>query len=174
MQAVLFLDEAYRPLRIEPWQRAIADVFLGKVEIIEYSRDRTIQGASRTYPMPAVVRVLRRFKRDRIAIKFSRLNIYTRDDFRCQFCGISFVTEELTFDHVVPRSQGGRTEWANIVTCCGFCNRKKENRTPEQAGMRLLKKPVKPRYLPIVTVAGMDRRSLPPEWIPYWSTSLDP
>lgn len=173
MQPVLFLDEGYRPLRIEPWTRAISDLFLGKVEIVHYSRDRTIRGVDRDWPMPSVVRVLRKFRRDRIAIKFSRLNIYARDDFRCQYCGQRFPTEDLTFDHVKPRSAGGRTEWANIVTACTDCNREKENRTPEQAGMKLLRKPVKPRYLPVVTVQ-MDRRNVPEEWAPYWSSVLDP
>lgn len=171
MQPVLFLDEAYRPLRIEPWTRAISDVFTGKCEVVHYSRDRTIRGVDRDWPMPSVVRVLRRFKRDRIAIRFSRLNIYTRDDFRCQFCGERFPTEDLTFDHVVPRSQGGRTTWDNIVTACATDNRRKDNRTPEQAGMRLLRRPKKPRYLPVVTVQ-MDRRNIPVEWRDYWRVDL--
>lgn len=171
--AVLFLDCNWRPLRIEPWQRAIADLFLGKVEVVEYSRDRTIQGVGRTHQMPAVVRVLRRFKRDRIAIKFSRLNVYIRDGFACQYCGTRHLTEDLTFDHVIPRAAGGRTVWENIVAACAECNSSKANRTPEQAGMKLRRKPVKPRYLPVVTVQ-MNRAEVPPEWVPYWSATLEP
>ena len=108
MSAVLFLDANWQPLRIETWQRAIADLFLGKCEVIEHSADRTIQGVNRTYPMPSVVRVVRHFKRDRIRLKFSRLNVYARDGFRCQYCGACRPTEDLTFDHVTPRSRGGR------------------------------------------------------------------
>ena len=78
MTIVLFLDSDWQPLRVEPWTRAITDLFLGKIEVIEYSRDRTIKGVGRHYPMPAVVRLLRRFRRDRQTIRFSRLNIYTR------------------------------------------------------------------------------------------------
>src|SRR3954462_7181491 len=118
MTIVLFLDADWQPLRVESWKRAITDLFLGKVEVIEYSRDRTIKGVTREYPMPAVVRVLRRFRRDRQAIRFSRLNIYARDAFTCQYCGEQYPSEELTFDHVTPRSRGGRTTWENIVTCC--------------------------------------------------------
>src|SRR5262249_26502664 len=116
MNAVLFLDVDWQPMRVDAWTRAITDLFLGKVEVIEYSRDRTIKGVDREYPMPAVVRVLRRFRRDRVVIKFSRINIYTRDRFTCQYCAERFLAEDLTFDHVVPRSAGGRTSWDNIVT----------------------------------------------------------
>jgi len=171
MTAVLFLDVDYQPLRVEPWTRAVVDVFLGKAEVIEYSRDRTIKGVAREYPMPAVVRVLRRFRRDRQAIRFSRLNIYARDAFTCGYCGQQWVSEDLTFDHVVPRAAGGRTTWENIVTCCVPCNVAKANRTPSQAKMHLLRKPTKPRWLPAITV-DMDRSRLPPEWAAYWSGTL--
>lgn len=170
--AVLYLDVDYRPLRVESWQRAITDYFTGKTEVVEYSRDRTIQGVTQAYPMPSVVRVLRRFRRDRIRIKFSRLNIYARDGFACAYCGDRFATEDLTFDHVVPRSHGGRTSWENIVTCCVPCNAEKANRTPAQAGMALRVKPRKPHYLPAVTVK-MDASRIPPEWAGYWSDKLE-
>jgi 5-methylcytosine-specific restriction endonuclease McrA len=173
MSAVLFLDHDYLPLRVESWQRAICDLFLGKVEVIEYSRDRTIQGVDRKHPMPSVVRVLRRFRRDRIRIRFSRVNIYARDRFVCQYDGRRYPTEDLTFDHVLPRSRGGRTSWENIVTCCVDCNTRKGNRTPQEAGMRLRAEPLRPRYLPVVTVRFMDRASIPAEWRSYWSAALE-
>jgi 5-methylcytosine-specific restriction endonuclease McrA len=173
MTIVLFLDNDWQPLRVEPWTRAVTDMFLGKVEVIEYSRDRMIRAVSRELPMPAVVRVLRRFRRDRQAIRFSRVNIYARDAFTCQYCGQRQVTEELTFDHVVPRCAGGTTTWENIVTCCVPCNRAKANRTPAQARMHLLRRPLKPRYLPVVTVL-MGRRQVPDEWRPYWNVTLQP
>ena len=170
--AVLVLDVGMRPLRVEPWERAICDFFLGKVEVLEYSKDRTIHSANRFWPMPSVVRILHHFKRERIRVKFSRINIYTRDGFRCQFCGSPGKTEELTFDHVRPRSRGGRTVWEIIVTCCMPCNKFKGDRTPIEAGMKLLKVPRKPGYLPSITVK-MDSRNLPSEWAPYWTTILD-
>jgi len=172
--AVLLLDSNWQPLRVESWQRAIADVMLGKTEVVEYSADRTIQGVGRTYPMPSVVRVLRHFKRDRIRLKFSRLNIYARDGFRCQYCGERRQTEDLTFDHVTPRSRGGRTCWENIVACCIPCNSEKADRTPSEAGMRLLSTPKKPRYLPTITVRGMGAAEIPEQWRPYWTGALEP
>lgn len=173
MTLVLFLDVQWRPLRVEPWQRAVADLFLGKVEVIEYSKDRLIQGTSRTFPMPSVVRILRNFKRDRIRVKFSRLNIYARDRFICQYCGVRGMTEDLTFDHVLPRSRGGRTTWENIVTCCIGCNKEKADRTPDEAGLKLLTKPKKPTYLPAIAVKSHGSH-LPEEWKPYWTASLEP
>jgi 5-methylcytosine-specific restriction endonuclease McrA len=170
--AVLFLDAEYRPLRVEPWQRAMADMFLGKIEVLEFSRDRTIRGVSRDFQMPSVVRVIRHFKRERIRIKFSRLNIYARDKFVCQYCGLRFNTEDLTFDHVQPKSRGGRTSWENIVTCCIDDNTTKADRTPEEAGMRLLSKPRKPAFLPAITVK-MDKSQIPDEWRAYWSGVLE-
>jgi 5-methylcytosine-specific restriction endonuclease McrA len=172
MNAVLFLDVDWQPMRVAAWSRAITDLFLGKVEVVEYSRDRTIKGVGREYPMPAVVRVLRRFRRERVAIKFSRLNIYMRDRFSCQYCGERFLAEDLTFDHVVPRSVGGRTTWENIVTACVPCNARKANRTPREARMSLRRQPSKPRYLPVVTVR-MNERDVPREWRPYWSAPLE-
>lgn len=169
---VLYLDQTYRPLRVEHWKRAVADVFTGKTEVVEYSRDRTIQGVTQTYPLPSVVRVLRSFKRDRIRIKFSRLNIYARDGFACQYCGARFATEDLTFDHVIPRARGGRTCWENIVACCVSCNSEKADRTPAEAGVKLLRAPRKPHFLPVVTVK-MDASKRPPEWDGYWSDALE-
>src|SRR5215213_1311344 len=171
MTIVLFLDADWQPLRVAPWTRAVTDMFLGKVEVIEYSRDRTIRTVSRTLPMPAVVRVLRRFRRDRQAIRFSRVNIYARDAFTCQYCGQQQPTEDLTFDHVLPRSAGGKTTWENIVTCCVPCNHAKSNRTPDQAGMHLLRRPARPRYLPVISILG-SRQHVPEEWRPYWNVTL--
>ena len=172
MENVLFLDQSYRPLRIETWQRAISDYFNSKVEVVEFSRDHMIQGVKESFPMPSVVRVLRSFKRDKIRIKFSRLNIYARDAFTCGYCGEQKPTEDLTFDHILPRSRGGKTNWLNITTCCAICNAEKGNRTPEEAGMKLLRQPRKPHFVPTVQVRGMGDRPMPPEWAGYWGVEL--
>ncbi len=170
--AVLVLDIDFRPLRIEHWQKVIGDFFLGKIEIVEVSRDRTIKCVREEFPMPSVVRVLRRFKRDRQTIKFSRINVYARDAFTCQYCRQQKPSEDLTFDHVTPRSRGGKTSWENITTACFECNMKKANRTPAEAGMQLARAPKKPRWLPAVTVE-MSGRQVPDEWKTYWSASLE-
>ena len=169
--AVLVLDVGMRPLRVESWQKVICDLFLGKVEVIEYSRDRTIRSASQIWQMPSVVRIVRQFKREKIRVKFSRINIYARDGFCCQYCRQRFFSEDLTFDHITPRSKGGRTTWENIVTCCVPCNKTKADRNPSEAGMKLVRQPKKPTYLPAITVSM--NRNIPAEWIPYWTASLE-
>lgn len=178
--AVLVLDVGMRPLRVVSWRQSVRDLFLGKVEVIEWKfqeEDRSVRGASGPWQLPSIVRVLSNFKRERIRVKFSRLNIYTRDRFTCQYCGRTFpaTTEgmkNLTFDHVIPRSQGGKTTWENIATACSTCNPLKANRTPAQAKMHLIRQPRKPAYLPAMKVK-MDTRALPVEWRPYWTDVLD-
>jgi 5-methylcytosine-specific restriction endonuclease McrA len=169
---VLILDVDFQRLEVAHWKKAITDLFLGKVEVVEFSRDRTIRSVSTEHRMPSVVRLLRRFKRDRRSVKFSRMNIYARDCFTCCYCHREFFTEDLNLDHVVPRSQGGKTCWENIVTCCIQCNSEKANRTPEQAGLKLLRKPRKPHWLPAVSV-DMGRHRIPEEWLPYWTVTLE-
>lgn len=169
---VLVLDVDFQILSISPWRKIAKKLHNGRVEVVEFSRDHTVKMVAEKSPMPSVVRVLRRFKRDRHVVKFSRLNIYARDAFTCQYCRHQGVTEDLNFDHVIPRSRGGKTCWENIVTCCIECNTRKANQTPEEAGMKLLRKPVKPWSLPVVTV-DMGNHVMPSEWSKYWSISLD-
>ncbi len=85
-------------------------------------------------------------------MKLNRRNIYTRDGSRCQYCGRSFPTRELTLDHVVPRVQGGVNSWTNLVCACVRCNARKGGRTPVQAGMRLVREPIRPKRNPAITV----------------------
>jgi hypothetical protein len=102
--------------------------------------------------VPAVVRLLRAFRRRRQRVKFSRVNIYARDKYTCQYCREVRAIGELTYDHVVPRRLGGRTEWTNIVTACQDCNLRKGARTPEQAGMALKARPICPDWVPAVSI----------------------
>lgn len=170
----LVLDHGYQPHRIVSWQRAVIMLFDGKVEIVE-EYDEPIRSVSITIKMPAVVRMLRAVRGRRRAIKFSRINVATRDDFRCQYCGGKFPLRRLTYDHVVPRSQGGRTAWDNIVMACYPCNEAKRNRTPEQAGMKLRKQPVKPSWLPVIAFHVDATHSIPDAWANwlYWHGALE-
>jgi 5-methylcytosine-specific restriction endonuclease McrA len=121
-----------------------------------------------------VVRLLKRFRRHKKPVKFSRVNIYGRDDYKCQYCGHKKSINELTYDHVIPRSQGGKTTWTNIVSACGECNSKKAGRTPEQARMKLLKKPVQPVDMPAVFIQ-VNKSNVPDAWRDYlyWTGSLE-
>lgn len=165
----LLLSQSYEPVKIISWQRAITLLTLGKVEVVE-EFDGEIRSPSVVLKMPAVVRLLRAFRRHRKPVKFSRVNIYARDKYRCQYCGKKKTMDELTYDHVVPRSKGGRTIWTNIVTSCWPCNMKKGDQTPEEAGMRLKSRPKQPRWVPAISVQ-IRTRSVPDVWQGYlWSS----
>lgn len=111
--------------------------------------------------VPRIIRLLAYDKLPRQDVKFNRRNIYARDSNRCQYCGKKHPTTELSLDHVVPKSQGGKTTWENIVCCCVKCNVKKGGRTPDQASMHLITKPIKPRRSPVISIRLADER--------YWS-----
>ncbi len=111
--------------------------------------------------VPRIIRLLCYDKLPRQDVKFNRRNIYARDGNKCQYCGRKFPTNELSLDHVVPRSQAGRTTWDNIVCCCIKCNVRKGGRTPEQARMHLITRPHKPRRSPVINIRLADKR--------YWS-----
>lgn len=108
--------------------------------------------------VPRIIRLLGYDKLPRQDVKFNRRNIFARDSNRCQYCGKKFHTSELSLDHIIPRSQQGKTSWDNIVCCCIKCNVKKGGRTPEQARMKLLSKPVKPKRSPVINVRLTDKR----------------
>ena len=169
----LVLSQSYEPVEIVSWRRAITLLFLGKCEIIE-EYDRNIKTTSIVIKIPAVVRLLNAFRRHKKPVKFSRSNIYGRDDYRCQYCSKKELLNELTYDHVIPKSRGGKTTWENIVTGCEKCNRRKANRTPAEASMKLRKQPKQPSAMPTLIVT-ISRTSVPDAWRDYlyWCESLD-
>ena len=144
----LVLNPGYEPIARVPWQRAITLHFLGKAEIVEAYHDRDVRAVTFALKMPSVVRLLRALRGARKVVKFSRENVYARDGGRCQYCNQRVTRHEATFDHVVPRAQGGHTTWTNIVIACVGCNQRKGGKAPEQAGMKLRTAPVKPKKLP--------------------------
>lgn len=168
----LVLSQGYEPIKAISWQRAITLLTMGKVEVIE-EYDHDVRSVSLVIKIPAVVRLLNAFRRHKQKVKFSRVNIFARDKYSCQYCGMKGKMSELTYDHVVPRAQGGKTEWNNIVTCCYDCNRDKKDRTPAQAGMRLLSKPVQPNWVPVMTIQ-VSQTSAPDAWATYlyWTSDL--
>jgi 5-methylcytosine-specific restriction endonuclease McrA len=171
--STLVLSQSFEPIKIVSWQRAITLLFLNKAEVIE-EYDRNIKTTSLVIKIPAVVRLLNAFRRHKKPVKFSRVNIYGRDNYTCQYCGTRKKVGDLTYDHVTPRAQGGKTIWSNIVTACGSCNAEKANRTPAQAGMRLLKQPAQPTATPTLVVT-VSRTSVPDAWRDYlyWTAALD-
>jgi 5-methylcytosine-specific restriction endonuclease McrA len=172
MEQVLLLNITYEPLKVINWKKAIKLLLLDKVEVLEeYTQE--IHSVSFTVKLPSVVRLLWMAKRPKTPVKFSRQNIYARDKYRCQYCGKQFPSEDLTYDHVIPKSGGGRTKWANIVTSCIKCNRKKGGRTPAEAHMKLVRRPAEPKWLPVLRVT-VGFREIPHSWRDYlyWNVEL--
>ena len=175
--AVLLLDSTYEPLKVISWMKAMTLVVTGDAEVVEES-DHLVRSVSSEWKLPSVIRQFNKFKR-KGKVQFSRINIYMRDGWTCQYCRDRKQTKDLTFDHVLPRAQGGKTSWTNIVTACRACNSCKDDRTPEQAGMKLLRKPEEPKWLPAQMVIRM--KVLPKKWEPYvdmrsllyWTTELE-
>lgn len=175
MEQTLLLNATFEPLKVVHWQKAVTLWCQGKVEIIAV-HDREIRAVSFSFRMPSVIRLLRyvKIKRRFDYVPFSRANIYARDSFTCQYCAETLPTQELTFDHVVPVSQGGRKDWENIVTCCVSCNRRKGGRTPAEARMRLVRAPRRPDSAPALRIT-IGLRQAPESWRDYlyWNLELD-
>lgn len=171
----LVLNADYRPLSYYPlslwsWQDAIKAVFLDRVNIVsEY--DRVVRSPSFQFRLPSVVSLKTYVKPSRTPA-FTRFNVFLRDKFMCQYCGSS---EDLTFDHVTPRSKGGHTTWDNVVTACSPCNLKKGGLLPHESHMYPAHKPVRPT----VSQLHSNGRLFPPNylhesWVDYlyWDSEI--
>ena len=173
----LVLNADYRPLSYFPlslwgWQDVVKAVFLDRVDIVsEY--DRSVHSPRFEMRLPSVV-ALKRYVAPARRPAFTRFNVFLRDRFECVYCGDD---DELTFDHLVPRSRGGRTTWENVVTACSTCNLRKGGRLHREARMA-------PAVMPFVPSVGhlqKNGRSFPPNYLHdswsdflYWDTELEP
>lgn len=170
-----FRPLSYFPLSLWSWQETVKAVFLGRVNIIsEY--EETVRSPNFEMRLPSVISL-----KDYVATSrrpaFTRFNVFLRDGFACQYCCDDFPTHELTFDHVIPRSRGGRTTWENVVTACGECNLVKGNRLPRESRMF----PVQTPHQPTTYELQENGRRFPPNFLHhswrdflYWDVELDP
>ena len=138
MGKVLVLNASYEPLNITSWRRAVVLLIKGKAEQVEHNGKFIYSN----FPLPTVIRLLHYIKIPYKEIPLTRRNILERDSHTCQYC--RYRGDQLTLDHVIPRSRGGGETWENLVTACVRCNVKKGNRTPRESSMILLTKPRKP------------------------------
>jgi len=170
------------PINCVPWHRALKWVLSGRVEVVEeYDGAEVFSAALEAFAVPSIVRFTHRivgvFRR---GVKFNRKNVWLRDKRTCQYCGNRVALDDFEFEHVIPRSQDGKTRWENIVVACTGCNQRKRNRTPEQAGMKLLRPPERPKRLfgGFLPKKGLDRATTPSSWQDYvgsylyWNTAL--
>src|SRR5215467_9522046 len=137
-----FRPLSYFPLSLWSWQEAVKAVFLERVNIIsEY--DEVVRSPTHEMRLPSVISLKEYIPAARRPA-FTRFNVFLRDRFVCQYCGEGLPAHDLTFDHIVPRSRGGRTVWTNVVTACSPCNLRKGNRLLREIGMHLQRAPQEP------------------------------
>jgi len=174
----LVLNADYRPLNYFPlslwsWQDAIKAVCLERVTIIsEY--EQSISSPTTVINLPSVI-ALKEYVPQNRNPAFTRFNVFLRDRFSCQYCGNGFSASDLTFDHVVPRSKGGRTNWTNVVAACSPCNLRKGNKLPGQCNMHPLLRPSAPNMWQLQE----NGRAFPPNYLHeswrdylYWDSEL--
>ena len=147
---VLVLNGDYEPLNVCSLRRAIALIHLGKAEVLHHS-DRTLRTYGGDVPTPSVLKLRHQVRRPVPQLKLSRRSVFARDDYQCQYCGVT--GRDLTIDHVIPKRLGGPATWENLVTCCRKCNAKKGDKPLHQTSMRLRKEPKRPRFVPYISLA---------------------
>ena len=157
---VLVLNAAYEVLGLASIKRAVLLVLGGGAEMVSES-GLYLNTPSARIPVPSVVRRKRMVRRRPGRVPLNRRNVLRRDRYTCQYCGQK--GGELTVDHVLPKSRGGKSTWDNLVAACRSCNLRKGDRTPEEAGMRLLRPPKPPR----VPLFLLDLKEVPPDWRPF-------
>jgi 5-methylcytosine-specific restriction endonuclease McrA len=162
MNRVLVLNASYQPLNVVSIKRAVVLVLKRKAEVLEQDGG-SLHSEKLVMPIPAVIRLSYYVKvPHRDGIPLTRRTVFARDNYSCQYCG----ARAESIDHVIPRSRGGMHSWDNVVAACRRCNSRKENRLPEEAGLRLLRKPVKPhQHLRLIGAAA--------EVHPSWANYLD-
>lgn len=178
---VLVLNRGYQPVRITDARDGFALLYLGRARVLDASfepydfaawasrppsdRDEAIGTARGPICIPRVLLLDGYNRVPRAPLRLSRRHVYMRDEFTCQYCASRPGPKELNLDHVLPRSRGGRSTWENLVTSCRRCNLEKGWATPEEAGMHLLKRPVRPSWSLALSLAAQRRRFV--EWEPF-------
>jgi len=192
--SVLVLNRVYQPIHVTSVRRAISLLYQGVAraldeqfrlfdfeswaELAAAADAEAIRTPTRAIRVPRVIVLVAHAQLPRHRIRFSRINVYARDESTCQYCGRRLPRSELNLDHVVPRSRGGSTSWENVVCSCGPCNLRKGGRTPEEAAMRLLRQPARPQWTAVFRAAA--RRAFYRQWVPflglvdaaYWNAEL--
>jgi len=171
-----FRPLSYYPLSIWPWEEVVKAVWQERVDVVA-TYDKVVRSPSMEMPLPSGISLKSYVEQDRRPA-FTRFNVFLRDGFACQYCGHPGLAQDLTFDHVIPRAQGGRTTWQNIVAACGPCNLKKGGRTPRQASMPLLRRTA---HQPSSWELQQAGRRFPPHYLHqswldylYWDIELEP
>ncbi len=169
-----FRPLSYYPLSLWSWQEAVKAVVSGRVNVVSVY-ERMVRSPSHAIRLPSVIS-LKEYIPSARRPAFTRFNVFLRDRFSCQFCGEDFPTHELTFDHLIPRSRGGRTTWENVVTACSPCNLAKGDQLPSEARMYPRTQPAQPTTF----LLQENGRAFPPNYLHeswrdflYWDSELE-
>lgn len=158
MGSVLVLNATYEPLSVISIQRAVVLLLKEKAELIE-AAEAELRSEHLTLPKPLVIRLVYYVRIPyRVSLPVTRRSVMARDHYTCQYCGAQPPRKNMTVDHILPRSRGGRTIWENVVAACQHCNGRKGSRTPEEAGMKLVSTPARPRYVVLAMIESIDAR----------------
>lgn len=171
--STLVLTVGYEPVNVVNWRRAFCMVFTERATVVE-EHEKMVRSPQRSFRAPSVIRLSRSVERHRPKVKRSKRSLFERDSFTCQYCNKRFQPDELTVDHVLPKSLGGTMDWSNSVTSCKACNNAKGNKMPHEAGMKLIRPPVVPRTEPYLLIRRILGNRVSPEWIPYLFWDVDP
>lgn len=160
-RSVLVLNANYSPMTICTAKRAICMEFLNKVEVLASYED-IVRSPSISLNLPSIIKIKDYVRYDNLSVDLNRKNLLERDNHTCQYCGIS--SGPMTIDHIIPKSQGGKESWENLVTACRPCNQKKGNQRPTEVGMNLKKKPKHPNRLQFFQRFAKEKQK---DWKPY-------
>ena len=188
----LVLNRNWIPIHVTPVRTALSLAYRGIARIISPDTYEThtfdswadlraqdgeacIRTVSLRIRIPEVIVLQGYDKMPQMKVPFTRKNIYRRDGYTCQYCGSKPGSRELSIDHIVPRSRGGKSTWTNCVLACTTCNSVKANRSLEESGRHLLKTPEKPKWYPYITIPLMERKQSWERFISdrYWDVTLE-
>ncbi len=169
--AVLVLNATYEPLNVVNVRRAVVLLLKEKAELLE-AANQYLHSAQYSVPVPLVIRLVYFVRVPRpLTVSLSRRAVMIRDNYTCQYCGATPTKSELTIDHVIPKVRGGETAWENVVCACKCCNLRKGPLTPREAGMRLARKPERPKYLAVMWLSSAPRKETWQKYIEAWAPS---
>ena len=187
---VLVLNRLWQPVNITSARSAVGLLYCGRVRALDEdyaahdwndwvglppasgSNGDVLHSVSLRIRIPRVVQLLLYDRTPHVNIKFTRANIYLRDQYRCQYCGRSGKSADLNIDHMIPRSRGGSSDWENVVVACVSCNRRKGNHLPEEVGMRPARVPRRPRWQPVISLSQAMQPH--PQWRPFLEITYQP
>lgn len=162
---VLVLNNTYEAINLCSIERAVILIFKG-IAVLEEKGEAVLHSVHDIFPIPLVIRLVNYVSLPRRSVSLSKLHVLMRDHYTCQYCGEVKSRGELTIDHIIPKSKGGKTEWTNLVACCKKCNTAKGDKTLKQAGFKLVRKVSKPQRLSFLHFM-CDRDLLLDEWKKY-------